>query len=356
MAINQPPIKSNPAILCDWVEIKAISSPSGKFRLSSLKRFADTHRETEDTDFEGQHRHEENTSEQGASGEDADAFLDSIIGELSERAISLSDCYPFELDETNNCILLKSDLTEGEFIYLFCLFLSNSKRGEIFDGSWLPHIDHVTRDLFQVCATLAAAGEVRGSAISFGWPRPNNNPPFLKRLQEVYALFGEGEVVTEPRPGVSPSPKDEEVDVIAWTPRLDNAAGTYYLLGQVASGDNWEAKSIKSGGIDYLHHNWFYQAPASTPQASIFIPHLIQVVERGDGSRADRINALTPKFGTIFDRLRLPCLARDGIRIADGEEEIGVAFSIERRNDIPQIRTWLDTEVNKLRAATAALV
>lgn len=355
MVINQPPIKSNPAILCDWIEITTISNPRGKYRLSSLQRFADTHRETENTDFEGQHRREENTSEQGVAGEDTDAFLDSIIEELSQRAECLPGCYPFELDAATGCFSLKPDLTEGEFIYLFCLFLSNSKRGEIFDGSWLPHIDHVTRDLFQACATLAAAGEVRGSAISFGWPRPNQNPPFLQRLQEVYNLFGEGEVVTEPRQGVSPSPKDEEIDLIAWTPRLDKAAGTYYLLGQVASGDNWEAKSIKSG-IDYLHHNWFYQAPASTPHASIFIPHLIQVVERGHGSRADRITALTPKFGSIFDRLRIPSLAQDGISIADGEEDIGVPFSIERRNDIPQIRNWLNIEVDRLRAATAALV
>ena len=351
MAINPPPLKSNPAILCDWVEMKAVADSRGVFRLSSLKRFCDTHRETEDSDSEGQRRREEDTDVQGVGGGDDDAFLDSVIEELSERAECLLKCYPFEFGESDNCLSLKENLNDGEFIYLFCLILSNSKRGDILDGSWIPVINHRTRDLFQACATLAAAGEVRGCAISFGWPRPNNNPPFLRRLKEVYALFGEGEVVTSPRLGVSPCPKDEEIDVIAWEPRPDRAAGTYYLLGQVASGDNWEAKSIKGGPINYLHHNWFYQAPASEPQASIFIPHLIQVVEGGQGSRRDRMNAVTAKYGIVIDRLRLPCLAMHGINIADGVEEIDMPFTIERRKDIPNIRAWLSDEVGKLRTA-----
>jgi len=354
VAINSPPLKSNPAILSDWVELKTVADARGIFRLSSLKRFCDTHRETEDSDSEGQHRREENTEEQGVGGGDDDAFLDSVIEELSERAECLPGCYPFEL--TDSCLSLKPALNDGEFIYLFCLILSNSKRGDILDGSWLPAIDHGTRDLFQACSTLAAAGEVRGCAISFGWPRPNDNPPFLKSLREVYALFGEGEVVTSPRAGVSPSPKDEEIDVIAWKPRLDNAAGTYYLLGQVASGDNWEAKSIKGGAINYLHHNWFIQPPASEPRASIFIPHLIHVVEGGRGSRRDRMNAVSAKYGIIIDRMRLPILAMHGINIADGIEKIGISVVIERRKDLPKIRTWLNDEVCRLRSVTTVHV
>jgi len=352
VAINPPPLKSNPAILCDWIEMKTLASTSGMFRLANLKRFVDTHRESEDSDSEGQRRREADTNEEGVGGEDVDAFLDSVVEELAGRAECLSDSYPFEFEKSGSRFSLKRELTEPEIIYLFCLILSNSKRGEVLDGSWVPEIDHTTRDLFQACATLAAAGEVRGSAISFGWPRPSNNPSFLDRLREVYAIFGEGEVVDVPRKGVSPCPKDEEIDVIAWTPRLDKAAGTYYLLGQVASGDNWSAKTIKSG-IDYFHHNWFYQPPASTPTPSIFIPHLIHVVEGGQGSRLDRMNALTSKFGTIIDRLRLPSLAKDGIEIADNVVDIKVPYEIERRQDIPKIRDWFNDEVNKLRTAAA---
>ncbi len=352
MAINSPPLKSNPAILCDWVELKTIADPRGIFRLNSLKRFWDTHRENEASDPEGQHRREEDTDDQGVGGEDDDAFLDSVIEELTERDQCLSDSYPFEFDESGARFSLKDHLSEGATIYLFCLILSNSKRGEILDGGWLPNIDHITRDLFQACATLAAAGEVSGCAISFGWPRPNNNPAFLMRLKEVYKLFGEGEVVTQPRPGVSPNPKDEEIDVIAWKPRPDRAAGTDYLLGQVASGYNWEAKSIKGGATDSFHHNWFYQAPPSEPKSSIFIPHLIQVVDGGKGTRRDRMNAVTAKYGIIFDRLRLPRLATRGISIADGLEDIGMPVVIERRRDVPRIGLWVNEQIGKLRTAT----
>ncbi len=290
------------------------------------------------------------------SGKDDDAFLDSVIEELAERGKSLSNSYPFEFDESGARFSLRKSRSEGESIYLFCLILSNAKRGEILDGAWLPHVDATTRDLFQACATLAAAGEVRGCAISFGWPRPNDNPPFLKRLKEVYAHFGEGEVVSISRQGVSPNPKDEEIDVIAWKPRLDKSAGTDYLLGQVASGDNWEAKSIKGGAIASFHHNWFYQPPPSEPKSSIFIPHLIQVVHGGKGNRRDRMNAITAKYGIVIDRLRLPELATKGIGIADGIECLGVPIIVERRTDIPQIEQWVESEVSKLRAALAETI
>lgn len=358
MAINPPPLKANPSILCDWVELTTLANGRGVFRLNQLKRFWDTHRETENSDPEGQHRREEDTDEQGVGGEDDDAFLDSVIEELADRAQSLSNSYPFEFDEhgTGTRFSLKTALTEGAVIYLFCLILSNSKRGDILDGGWLPNIDNTTRDLFQACATLAAAGEVRGCAISFGWPRPNDNPPFLQRLREVYALFGEGEVVTQPRLGVSPSPKDEEIDIVAWKPRQDNAAGTDYLLGQVASGDNWEAKSIKGSSIDSFHHNWFLQAPPSEPKSSIFIPHLIHAIERGTGTRRDMMNAKTAKFGIIFDRLRLPFLATLGIDIADGIEDVGMPVVIERRGDLHKIGLWVNHEIGRLRTATAGQV
>ncbi len=351
MAIKVAPIKAAPAVLCDWVELRVLANPRGFFRLSNLKRFRDTHRESEDSDSEGQRRREDDTDEQGVGGGDDDAFLDSITDELSDRMQALADSYPFEFDASGVRFSLKAALSEGAYVYIFCLMLSNPKRGELLDGTWLPSIDNQTRDLFQACATLAAAGDVRGCAISFGWPRPNKNPPFLKRLQEVYRLFGEGTVVEKPRRGVSPCPKDEEIDIIAWRPRADKSAGTDYLLGQVASGDNWEAKSIKGGAIASFHHNWFVQAPPSEPKASIFVPHHMHASD--EGSRSDRMNVLTAKYGIIIDRLRLPRCASNGISLADGVEQIDGELLIERRDDLPKVQTWVNNEIVRLRAAAA---
>lgn len=347
VAIKTPPLKAAPATICDWVELSAVANKSKFFRFSALKRFWDTHRETEGSDPEGHQRREDDTDDEGVGGPDDDVFLDSITGELEDRAYALGESYPFEMDSDGRKLSLKAEMSEGAYIYLFCLILSNSKQGEILDGSWLPDITHKTRDLFQACATLAAAGEVNGSAISFGWPRPDNNPPFLIRLRDVYRLFGEGHVVRAPRLGVSPSPKDEEIDIIAWRPTADGAAGTEYLLGQVASGENWEAKSIKGAAIDSFHHNWFNQAPASVARASIFIPREIQ--SWGEGSRRDRMNVQTAKYGTIFDRLRLPSKATDGIKLADSIEDGNRNIVIERRTDVPAIIAWVDKQITNLQ-------
>lgn len=345
MPLKLPPLKAAPSTIADWAEIRALADPSGSFRLSRIKRFWDTHRESEDADPEGLHAREEDTDEQGVSGGDDDVFLDALTDELAERSRALGGAYPFDIADTGLTLSLKHDLDIGQVVYLFCLLLTNSREGDILSGAWVPAVNNQVRDLFQVCSTVAAAGEVRGCAISFGWPRPDGNPPFLQKLREVYGRFGEGVPVEQPRPGASPWAKDEEIDVIAWHPRLDGAAGTIYMLGQVASGDNWEAKSIKGGPINYFHRTWFNPAPPSVPIPSIFIPHAVPPF--AEGTRRDRMDLLVERFGTIFDRLRLPLLTSEGQGLAAENAE----FLIERIADLQQIEPWVQAQIATLRAA-----
>lgn len=345
MPINNPPLKSSPSILADWVELRTLADMEGYFRLNNLKRYWDTTRETEESDPSGQQREEDDTDLEGVSGGDEDKFLDALCDELAERSHNLSDSYPFVFNTSGLRFSIKDDLSEGAMVYLFCLLLTHPSTDDILNGSWKPDINNVTRDLFQACSTLAAAGHVSGSAISFGWPRPNDNPPFLVRLKEVYDLFGEGKVVSTPKSGAAPMVKDEEIDVIAWRPQPCKTPGTFYLLGQVASGDNWEDKSLKSG-IPYFHRTWFDTPPASDAIPSIFIPHFVQ--QKGNGSRRDRIDLLTAKFGHIIDRLRLPRYAKDAIDWVDSGT---CTFHIERRGDIPKVIDWVNSQKLALQAA-----
>jgi hypothetical protein len=343
MALNPAPLKAVPPTLADWVELSALANARGTFRLPALKRYWDTHRESEGTDSEGRHSRESDTDGEGVSGGDDDAFIEAVTDELAERSRVLGASYPYSLDEYR--LELHENLNPGQAIYLFCLLLANSKAGDVLSGAWVPPITNGIRDLFQACSTVAAAAEVRGCAISFGWPRPNNNPAFLVKLHEVYARFGEGRPVNVPRPGAATMVKDEEIDVIAWTPRLDGAAGTYYLLGQVASGDNWECKSIKGGSIDKFHGTWFTQRPPSTPIPSIFIPHAVP--PGNGGTRKDRMALESEKYGTILDRLRLPALAASGLTLAAGDQNL----MIERVADIPAVADWVKDQITALRAA-----
>ena len=66
-------------------------------------------------------------------------------------------------------------------------------------------------------------------------------------------MFGDGTPVETPRPASPDQVKDDGIDVIAWQPSPDGLAGTHYLLGQSASGDNWKDKSIKSDSEHYVH-------------------------------------------------------------------------------------------------------
>jgi hypothetical protein len=344
--LRPAPLKAAPNVICDWIEIRALSSPSGFFRLAELRRLWDVTRERENSDPEGLQHREDDTDFEGVRGGDEDIFIDSVTDEIQDRQDSLGESYPFAQDERLR-ISVKETLSFGAYAYLLCLLVSNSKAGEVLSGDWLPRIDHHTRDLFQACATIAAAGEVSGNAFSFGWPRPENNPSFLSALRRIYGIFGEGVVRTQALQGASPCPKDEEIDVIAWRPRADRAAGTTYLLGQVASGDNWEAKSILGGPIRNFHELWFSVIPPSAPQPSIFIPHAVP--PNATGTRRDRMAVQTRKFGLILDRLRLPKAAAEGLELFVRRPEL----TVERVGDIPKIAIWVDEQIAGMRAVLA---
>lgn len=348
MPINPPPLKARPTTIADWIEVRALCSPDVPFRLHQLKRFWDRNRETEDSDPAGEERIEEDTDEEGVRGKDEDKFLDAICQELAERAEVLQDAYPFKFDDTGLRFRVRLPMSEAGYCYAFCLLLSHPKSGDLLNESWIPTINNRVRDLFQACSTLAAAGHVRGCAISFGWPRPHGNPPFLQHLADVYRRFGEGNPVAVIPAGASPATKDGEIDVIAWLPRRDGA-GTTYLLGQVASGEDWEAKSIKGAAIDYFHNTWFNPKPPSPPTPSIFIPHAM--LPQGKGNRRDRIKLETEYYGIIFDRLKLPHATLEGIALADDPAS---ELYIERRNDIPEIVEWVEAQLAELRATGEA--
>lgn len=347
MAIKPPPLKAPPHLLCDWIELRTLATPLGRFRLGMLKRAWDVSRESEDSDPEGFTGREADTDVEGVRGADEDAFLDAITDEIGDRAQALGENYPFVLSP-GNLLRAVEPSTVGGYVYLFCLLLTHSTGGDVFDGSWQPEVTNATRDLFQACSTVAAAGQVRGCAVSFGWPRPNGNPPFLRRLGEVYALFGEGAVVARPRRGVSPCPKDEEIDVIAWRPSADRAAGTEYLLGQVASGGNWMAKPIHGAPIDTFHRNWFEPPPASPAKGSIFIPRLVEPIDRKD-TRRDRMDAITARYGLVIDRLRLPRLTQEGFVLGFGKRP---EIMIERIDDLDKISQWVVEQIRSLHQAS----
>lgn len=334
MALSTLPLEAEAQIITDWFEFKILCTQFGSASISELQRTWDVRRNAEDVDFEG------------ADSSEA-PFLLGICNEIENRINQLGDAYPFVLSDSGESLEITNTMTEGGFIYLFCLFISHLNKGEVFDGTYLPDVTNTVRDLFQACATLAAAAQVSGHAYSFGFPRPDKSG-FLTKLQEIYSKFGEGTVVSSIPKGAPRNVKDDQIDIIAWQDRVDKAAGKIYLLGQVASGNNWPNKSIKGGAIDKFHGTWFGNPQISSQAlAALFIPFCI-LPEEND-SVEERVNVLTFEFGSIIYRHLLPKMAQQGAILARDR----VDLVIERLSDIPKIIEWVTIQVNLLRKAAA---
>ncbi|CAN7354965.1 hypothetical protein LJR034_001910 [Caballeronia sp. LjRoot34] len=331
MVLSPLPLAAHPISIADWIEFSVLCSEFDLASIVQLQRYWDVQRVGEDEDFEG----DSHTQEE---------FLEQILSEVRNRVHALGPSYPFELSESGDSLSLRADVDEAGYIYLFCLLLSHFRRGEILSGVYLPPINGRVRDLFQVCSTLAAAGVVEGCAVSFGFPRPDHSG-FLVKLREVYERFGEGRVVDAIPAGASVSPKDEEIDIIAWSPRRDFAAGKYYVLAQVASGEDWVDKSVRSAVL-WFHDIWFSNPrPASTATPAMFVPFCIRPTSAGE-SMKERLHILTHKYGDFYYRYMIPPLAARGLELArTGNENI----LIERSDDVPALIDWVQAQVGEMK-------
>lgn len=332
MLLAPVPFDGHPSLILDWLEFSVLCSEYRIASIADLTREWDKRRNTEQSDFE-----ESNSTE--------DVFLDQIQTALRDRMRILTESYPFTLSDTGESLELVEDLTQDQYAYLLCLLFSHDREGEVLSGEYLPDLTYHVRDLFQICATLAAAGISRGSAISFGFPRPDRSA-FLNKLKEVYAAFGEGKVVDQVPLGAPPEVKDDDIDVIAWGTRQDGGPGKFYLLGQVASGANWLSKSVR-GAVELFHKTWFSNPwPASTPTPAMFVPFCVYPTSQGE-SRNERLLFLTNKFGYFYYRYMVAPLVKEGISLAEKKTE-GVI--IERVDEFKNVIAWVDEQLLQIRA------
>ena len=344
MALAAVPLESSVDTLLDWFELFVVRSEFRSASVRNLQRRWDVRRNAEDETPEGRHDY---ADPQHLDNNQDDVFLEKILLELRKRMELLGDAYPFQLDANENSLEMKQELSEGCYVYLFCLFLSNANKSEVFDLAEMRYeLTNEARDLFQACATWAAAGLIGGCASAFGFPRPDGSG-FLTALRGTYRDVGEGSIREELKPGVSEFPKDEGIDVVAWLPRRDGAPGTVYVLGQVATGDNWKHKSVV-GDIRPFHENWFDDLPPSTPLAAMIIPFCIPLV--GEATLTQQISVLTSRFGIVLYRYVVPHLAQDGLKLARSDAR----RRIDRTNDMPRIEQWVSDRIEDLRQARAA--
>lgn len=212
------------------------------------------------------------------------------------------------------------------------------------------------RELFQVCATLAAAGFCGGPAFSVGWPRADSSA-FLDKLREVYRHFGDGSVHATMPLGAPAHVKDDGVDVIAWQHTSDTGPRLGYFLGQAASGDNWEKKSLK-GHAETFHGTWF-SSPPPAPRVGTIMPFCLTSPSDLAAPDDDQPNHEDQQsIATLRGRNRRYALAhgellyrhRVALFVAHGMtlHAKGVG-PIERVDDLPQVIAYVQSFRETLR-------
>lgn len=293
--LSAPPTAAEDWLLVDWLELTAFLSPFGEANIDDVI----STREIQDDEAE---------SNIGAKDALEDEWRDGIENEFSERQRALTDAYPFTLSEDGEQLLFtgQDDLDGPYTSYLMCLILSHVTKSPIMSvPPKREHVDEARMRLFQIIATLAAAGHAQGGAVSLGWPREKK-----ESIIAVVARATAGAQSGNPRAaplGIAPKgAKDGGLDVLAWTPAPDGPPPEAFFYVQAASGHNWEEKSAK-GDYEQFLECYFAVRPGGNTNFITICPFRLPTEKK---------QFATIAHGLISDRTRAPARVRDALALA----------------------------------------
>lgn len=295
------PTENDPNQLCDWLELTALATQAGVALIQDVNGSLELESDVEASDF-------------GTTDTANQNRIDLLLSAYEERAKSLKTSYPFLA--TAHRLELRADADSfGSLTYLLCLILSHTARDGIlkdYDQSLVPETK-ITSRLFQDCATVGVAGHVHGPAYSLGSPRLDKSK-FTSKLTTIYTHLGDG----KPKKNASRATKDGGVDVVAWR-ESPSRIPSMYSLAQVASGRNWDGKSLASE-IEGFHQLYFDTRPAAHATPYMVIPFLFSAPNERTNeflSQAECCSerALQLRFGTILNRINLPLHVDEATRL-----------------------------------------
>lgn len=283
----------------------------------------------------------------------AEAAMNALFEELAFRQRVLGAAYPFDLAIEPRRFRLKPAPATGDphqdqlrRIYLACLLMS-ALRSRLIDATRADiAVDPNIGDLFQICATVAAAGYLNGDAYWFGHPRPDQTP-LIAAVAAVASRLN-ARVAQAAPPGASRFAKDAGIDVIAWRDHHDDRPAKIIIYGQCATGMNWQGKSV-SPMVDGLG-NYFHLRPSNYWLPALLTPFPIYMSKENahsltdEDQRAGFYRQTETVMGIIIDRLRLVRCCDAGLR----SDAPCVADALARMTDVFQ---WSERTVQAIRAA-----
>ena len=273
LSVQPPDLNNSYSISADWLELLClVRNPGGSSDSDILAAHDilddhaaimdyDTIAEEEDTDITDSPR---------------DRALDALYDEIERRVRDLGDAYPFSVQISPRHLHLQvasqtSDqpLENGRHVYRACLLMSALRSGLIDVQKAGIQVDPIVGNLFQICATLAAAGYVRGDAYWFGAPRPDTTS-LLDAVNKLSGLLNYGEPLGARPEGETKYAKDAGVDVVAWRAHPDGRPGKLIVYCQCASGMNWEGKPV-AGKVQRLN-GYYWKQPSTHWLPALMLP------------------------------------------------------------------------------------
>ena len=350
MPVNSPLPTDTRSRLADWLEVMCLASSRGVATRGDVLGLYDLLGE----DGHAVEREEETGENLEVEIlEDARAgSADVVLDELAYRATILGQFYPFQIETRgqNWRIVQAPHVDNAKSVaaracYTFCL-LTSAIRDRCIQGAGIGPIERALANHFQPIATAAAAGLLGGEVVSFGWPRKGGTA-FLPALHDVAKRLRLGTPRNEAPLWSTNREKDAGIDVIAWRDFSDARPGKLILFGQVASGNNWTDKSVKSDTPNFL--SWFSEHPSKHYIPAIFIPFPQHHACTGRDNAAFETVAHAEawlreqEFGLVVDRLRIVAAAAQYLTAATGDIDDGA---------LAAVNGWITDALNVARSVS----
>jgi hypothetical protein len=313
--LSAPPIGADIYIVVDWLELEAFLSPFGVAGVDDVISSQFLQSEDAEDDIAERDRQEED-------------LRSAIEAEVRFRDSALGDAYPFALSDDGEQLEITcgDEVHDAASAYLLCLILSHVTNSPILRVPPDPGIVREARKrLFQILATLAAAGHAHGGAVSLGWPREKKES-IIDVVARATASAGTGQARAQPHSAEPKGAKDGGLDVLAWQPAPDGPPPEIFYFVQAASGNNWVGKSSRDDHQQFLTC-YFDTHPMCNFAFLTVCPFRLSEKDK----QYQQIS-----HGTISDRTRAPAMALAALQAAAGGQQ-----QIDEVEQFPLIAKWV---------------
>ena len=223
--------------------------------------------------------------------EEVDFLAESVFDELERRAEACASGYPFQIGNGGQSARFIGDDTGDAHhaVYAFLLLATrlNMNTDRVHDG-----VDGTA--VFEELAAESARVYLgrRSKSLVFGTAAQETG--FKEKVDNLCESIGEGDGFSD-RGGAGRRQRDGKLDVVAWTPFLDELPSKLLVFGQCKTGTHFKDQ-LAQLQPDAFCSKWFQSQPAVTPVRAFFVSEALP---------RSRWRNTAVDAGLLFDRCRI---------------------------------------------------